>query len=234
MLTVVRRVTPRIIAAIGLLCVSGCFPAVTHGARVEDGWIVGMMAGSTSGDTHVEGDEGGIHLRQAVIGPFVGFGSAPDRPTQPGYYIGAAVPVFFPFTQLDGYLQLPPAWTPHFATGLGGTASLEGAHGYAMVGGDFDRARSWYFAGGYGSRQSSSQFQSTSPVWFANGGIIMASGYLRTQLFAQFATGRIPSSCFTDPTTHADVCDRGEQARALSIGLSLGRQQHNARGRGEP
>jgi hypothetical protein len=54
---------------------------------------------------------------------------------------------------------------------------------------------------------------------------------LRIQLFVQSATGRIPGSCFTDPSTHANVCDRGEQARALSFGLSFGRQQHNARGR---
>lgn len=234
MLTVGGRTPRRVIAAIGLSCVSGCFPALTHGARVEDGWIVGVMAGSTSGDTHVEGDEGGIHLRQAVIGPFVGFGTAPTRPTLPGYYIGAAVPLFFPVTQVDGYLQLPPAWTPHVATGIGGTASLDGAHGYAMVGGDFDRTTSWYVAGGYGSRQSSSRFQSTSPAWFGNGGVVIATGYLRTQLFAEFATGRIPGSCFTDPVTHAEVCDRGEPARAFSIGVSLGRQQHNARGGREP
>lgn len=222
------------IAVVGLTCVSGCFPALTHSARVEDGWIVGVMAGSTTGSTHVEGDEGGIHLRQAVIGPFVGYGTAPDRPTLPGYYVGAAVPVFFPLVQVDGYLQLPPAWTPHLATGLGGTASLEGAHGYAMVGGDFDRAVSWYLAGGYGSRQSSSRFQSTSPAWFGNSGIIMAFGYVRTQLFVEWATGRNPGSCFTDPVTRADVCDRGEKARAVSLGISLGRQQHNARARQDP
>ena len=231
MLTIARRATSRIVAIFGLAAVSGCFPALTHGARVEDGWIVGVMAGSTSGDTHVEGDEGGIHLRQAMIGPFVGYGTAPARPAVPGYYIGAAVPVFFPGTQVEAYLQLPPVLTPHFAAGLGGTASLEGAHGYAMVGGDFDRTTSWYVAGGYGSRQSSSRFQSTSPAGFANGGIIIASGYLRTQFFAQLATGRIPGSCFTDPVTHADVCNRGEPARAVSFGVSLGRQQPNARGR---
>jgi hypothetical protein len=44
--------------------------------------------------------------------------------------------------------------------------------------------------------------------------------------------GRIPGSCFTDPTTHANVCDRGEHGRALSFGVALGRQQHNARERG--
>ena len=220
-----------LVGAIGSLIVCGCFPAVTHGARVEDGWIGGVMAGSTSGGTHVEGDEGGIHLRQAVIGPFIGYGTASPRPTLPGYYIGMAVPVLFPYTQLDGYLQLPPAWTPHFVTGLGGIASLEGAHGYAMVGGDFDRANSWYLAGGYGSRQSSSTFQSTSPAWFGNAGVVMAYGYLRTQLFVQAAGGRIPASCFTDPITQANTCELGEKARAMSFGISLGRQGHNARGR---
>jgi hypothetical protein len=56
----------------------------------------------------------------------------------------------------------------------------------------------------------------------------MASGYLRTQLFVESAAGRIPGSCFTDPVTHGNVCDRGEQARALSFGVALGRQQHHA------
>jgi hypothetical protein len=228
-LTLADRFSLRFAAAIGLVGACGCFPAVTHGARIEDGWIAGLMAGTTAGDVHVEGDEGGIHLRQAVIGPFVGYGTAPARPTQPGYYIGTVVPVFFPATQIDAYVQLPPAWTPHFAAGLGGTASFESVHGYGMLGGDLDPTISWYVAGGYGSRQSSSRFQSTSPAWFGNAGIIIASGFLRTQLFVQSAAGRIPGSCFTDPITQANVCDRGEQAHAVSFGLSLGRQQHHAR-----
>lgn len=225
------RPVSRAVAALCLACTCGCFPAITHGARVEDGWIAGLMAGSTTGDVHTEGDEGGFHLRQAMIGPFVGYGAAPTHPTQPGFYIAAAVPLFFPVTQVDAYLQLPPAWTPHLAAGFGGTASLESLHGYAMLGGDLDRAFSWYVAGGYGSRQSSSRFQSTSPAWFGNAGIIMRSGYLRAQLFVESAAGRIPGSCFTDPVTQGNVCNRGEQARALSFGVALGRQQHHARER---
>jgi hypothetical protein len=221
----------RIGTSIMLLYVCGCFPALTHGARVEDGWISGVIAGTTSGDTHVESDEGGVHLRQATIGPFVGYGSAPTRPSQPGFYIGAVVPIFFPFAQVDAYLQLPPALTGPVATGVGLTAYAEGVHGYAMFGGDFDRTTSWYLAGGYGSRQSSSSFQSTSPAWFGNAGMIMASGYLRTQLFVQFAGGRIPGTCFDDPATREHTCDLGEHAQAISVGVSLGRQQHNARER---
>jgi hypothetical protein len=214
-----------------LACASACFPAVTHGARIEEGWIGGVMAGTTSGDTHVEGDEGGIHLRQATIGPFVGYGSAPVRRWEPGYYLAVAAPVFVPYAQLDAYLQLPPAMTGPLAAGLGLTASIEGLHGYGMLGGDFDKTRSWYIAGGYGSRESSSRFESTSPVWFGNGGVIIAYGYLRTQLFVQFASGRIPGSCFDDPATRTRVCDRGEPARALSAGIALGRQEHNATNR---
>jgi hypothetical protein len=223
-----ERASIRAIGSIILACACACFPAVTHSARVEEGWIAGVMAGTTSGDTHVEGDEGGIHLRQAAIGPFVGYGSAAARPREPGYYVGAVVPVFFPLAQLDAYLQVPPALTGSVATGLGLTASTEGLHGYGMLGADLDRRTSWYVAGGYGSRQSSSRFQSSSPAWFGNAGIVLASGYLRTQVFAQFAGGRIPGSCFDDPTTRTRVCDRGEQAHAFSLGISLGRQQHNA------
>jgi hypothetical protein len=155
-------------------------------------------------------------------------GGASARRTQPGYYIGAAVPVFFPFAQVDAYLQLPPVLTGPLATGLGLSAFAEGLHGYGMLGGDFDRLRSWYLAGGYGSRQSSSTFQSTSPAWFGNAGVIMAYGYLRTQLFVQFASGRIPGMCVDDPVTREHTCARGENARALSAGIALGRHQHNA------
>jgi hypothetical protein len=209
----------RILAACALVCACGCFPAITHGARVEDGWVAGVMAGTTDGDTHVEGDEGGIHLRQALIGPYVGYGSASSRRSMPGFYIGAAVPVFFPLAQVDAYLQLPPAVTGPLSAGFGGTASGEGVHGYAMFGADLDRKTSWYVSGGYGERQSSSTFQGGSPAWFGNAGIIMASGYLRTQLFVQYADGLIPAPC--------EGCKATERAHALSLGIALGRHQNN-------
>src|SRR5690242_3672768 len=79
-LTVAARGLLQTAATFGLAFACGCFPAITHGARVEDGWIAGLMAGSTTGAVHTEGDEGGFHLRQAMIGPFVGYGTAPTRP----------------------------------------------------------------------------------------------------------------------------------------------------------
>jgi len=220
--------SPRVGALIVLAGACGCFPAVMHGAHVEDGWIAGVTAASTSGDTHTEGDEGGIYLRQAMIGPFVGYGSASSSPAQPGYYIGAVVPVVFPFAQIDAYLELPPALTRPVSTGVGFTASAESVHGYAMFGADFDRTTSWYVAGGYGSRQASDDYRTPSPVWFGNAGIVKAYGYLRTQLFVEYAAGRIPGSCFDDPVTSARTCDQGRRGRAFSAGISLGRQQHNA------
>src|SRR5215471_12068752 len=115
--------SPRAGVLVVLACTAGCFPAVMHGAHIEEGWIAGVTAATTSGDTHTEGDEGGIYLRQAMIGPFVGYGSASSSPAQPGYYIGAVVPVIYPFAQIDAYLELPPGLTRPVATGVGVTAS---------------------------------------------------------------------------------------------------------------
>jgi hypothetical protein len=203
----------------------GCFPAITHGARIEDGWVAGLTGGLALGETHVEGDEGGIRLRQPIIGPFVGYGNAPAQASQPRFYIGAAVPVFFPLAQIDAYAQLPPAWTGSLALGAGAVASSEGVTGYALMGGDLNPASAWHIGAGYGRRTSSSRFQSSSPAWVGSAGIEMASGYLRTQLFVQAAVGNRPGSCFDDPVSHRSTCTRGENANAAALGVTVGRHQ---------
>jgi len=203
----------------------GCFPAITHGARVEDGVIVGVTGGLGSGDTHVEGDEGGIRLRQPIIGPFVGYGSAPARRDLPRFYVGAAVPVFFPLAQVDAYMQLPPAWTGPVAMGVGAVASSEGVTGYALLGGDLNQTSSWHIGAGYGRRQSSSRFQSSSGAWVGSAAIESAHGYLRTQVFLQGAVGNLPGSCFDDPAAHRSTCTRGEHTSAVALGVTLGRHQ---------
>ena len=216
--------------ATGILAgVCGCFPAITHGARVEDGLIVGLTGGLGSGDTHVEGDEGGIRLRQPIIGPFVGYGSAPVRRDLPRFYVGAAVPVFFPLAQVDAYLQLPPAWTGPFALGVGAVASTEGVTGYALVGGDLDQTTAWHIGAGYGRRESSSRFQSSSGAWVGSAAIESAHGYLRTQVFLQAAVGNLPGSCFDDPVSQRSMCTRGEHSGAVALGVTLGRHQQKRR-----
>ena len=223
------RLARRALAIPFLASASGCFPAITHGPRIENGFIIGVTGGLASGDTHVEGDEGGIHLRQPVIGPFLGYGIAPSRPDLPGFYLGAAVPVFFPATQIDAFLQLPPAWTGRLSMGAGGVASLDGVTGYTMLGGQFNATAGWHVGAGFGTRQSSSRFQSSSPAWLGSAAIEAASGHLRTQFFLQFADGRIPGSCFNDPLTSREVCSRGERATAMTLGVSLARHQRSVR-----
>ena len=66
-----RRLMP-----FGALLVTACFPTITHGPRVEDGFVFGLTAATTSGDTHTEGDEGGFALREGTFGPFIGQGWA--------------------------------------------------------------------------------------------------------------------------------------------------------------
>lgn len=224
-----RLVRPTVLArqlATGILVAAcGCFPAITHSARVEDGWIAGLTGGIGSGDTHVEGDEGGIRLRQPIIGPFIGYGHASDRRDVPRFYVGAAVPVFFPLTQVDAYVQLPPAWTGPLALGAGAVASIEGASGYALVGGDIDRTTAWHIGAGYGGRMSSDRFQSSSRAWIGSAAIEKAGGYLRTQIFLQAASGRIPGTCYDDPVSHHSTCTRGEHNSAVALGITLGRHQ---------
>src|ERR1043166_5905397 len=126
-----KRVVAGILALTGT---TACFPSIMHGPRVENGATFGITAASTTGDTHTEGDEGGIHLRTGILGAYAGYGWAPATTSRPGFYLGATVPVFFPATQIDAYMQLPPAWTGPLQGGFGVSTDLEGATGYTQLG----------------------------------------------------------------------------------------------------
>jgi hypothetical protein len=187
---------------------AACFPAVTHGPRVESGLTAGVTGAYTWGPTHVEGDEGGINLREGVVGPYAGYGWAPARATRPGVYLGVAVPAYFPLAQVDAYVQAPPAWTGPLSAGVGVVASLEGVHGYGQVGRVNDRGVGVYLTGGYGSRESTSRIQGSSPAWFGGAALQLATGHLRTQLFVQGATGHAPDWCREEPGLPRE-CPRG-------------------------
>ena len=217
----------RRLAPLCTMLVTACFPTITHGPRVENGFVFGVTGATTSGDTHTEGDEGGFHLRDGTIGPFVGQGWAPSTPRHPGAYLGLVVPLFFPLAQVDFYVQAPPAWTGPLAAGMGGTGSIEGGSVYGQLGFQPDRGIGWQAMAGYGVRASSSDFQGTSPAWVGNLGLSFASGHFRGLLFVQGANGREPASCFTEPVTQQRRCDPGDRARAVSFGVSLGRHQRN-------
>ena len=207
--------------------ITACFPTITHGPRVENGFVFGVTAATTSGDTHTEGDEGGVALREGTFGAFLGQGWASTNPRKPSAYFGLVVPAFVPYAQVDLYVQAPQAWTGPLAAGLGGTGSIEGGSLYSQVGFQPERGIGWQAMAGYGVRTSTATDQSTSPAWVGNLGLSLASGHFRGLLFVQGADGRAPGNCFTDPSTQIRRCETGPHGRAVSIGVSLGRHQRS-------
>jgi hypothetical protein len=215
----------RALTGVLLAGVAGCFPAITHGPRIEDGLVVGVTGAIPRGPEHVEGDAGGIRLRNPVGGPYAGFGVAPARPQDPGYYIGVAVPLLFPMTQVDAFIQLPPAWTGPLSAGVGTIVSVEHVDGYAMLGGQIDRLTAWHIGLGYGTRWPESN-KTTSAAWVGSLALEKAHGRLRTQFFAQFAHGRPQESCPDYPG--APPCVAPPRETAAAFGMSIGRHSRSA------
>jgi hypothetical protein len=192
-----------------------------HGARVENGASFGLTASTTSGDTHTEGDEGGIHLRSGIIGGYAGYGFPPESATNPGLYVGVAVPVLFPGTQVDVYFQAPPAWTSPLQAGIGFTADLESANGYAMLGRQNERGSGWSLHAGYGVRGAASDLLGRSPALFVGGAVHLPfARHGRAQGYIQTAQGRDPENCFTGSTIGR--CTPGRPTRALTAGVAVG------------
>jgi hypothetical protein len=204
---------------------TGCFPAITHGPKIEDGLIVGLTGALPSGPEHVEGDEGGIRLRNPVLGPYAGFGVASTRPQDAGYYVGVAVPLLFPLTQVDAFVQLPPALTGPLSAGVGMIASIEHVDGYAMLGGQIDRLTAWHIGLGYGTRWPESN-KTKSAALVGSLALEKAHGRLRTQFFVQFAHGRPPQSCPDYPG--APPCSDAPRETATAAGMSIGRHSRSA------
>ena len=210
-----------------LAATAGCFPAITHGPRVEPGFTAGVTGAYTTGDTHVEGDEGGIHLRQGVVGPYAGYGWSSASARSPRLYLGVAVPVLLTFAQVDAFVQAPPAWTGGLSAGAGVVASAVGVHAYGQAGRVSDRGVGWYLTGGYGRRDSWSTAQSSSPAWFGGAAVQLATGHVRTHLFVQGAQGRLPANCSEEPG-QPRTCPLGERAGAVAVGASLGWHRRRA------
>ncbi|MGH9888143.1 MAG: hypothetical protein ACREBE_21600 [bacterium] len=214
----------RLITVAWLAGTAGCFPVITHGARVEKGASIGLAATTTGGDTHTEGDEGGIYLRTGPVGAYAGYGWEPTSSNNPGFYLGVAVPVLFPATQVDAYLQAPPAWTGALQAGIGGTVNYESGHAYAILGRQDAGGTGWSAHAGYGVRGASSSFLGRSPALFGGGAAHFAfRRHGRLQLYMQGAWGRDPESCFSDPPGAATRrCTPGRSSRALTAGAALG------------
>jgi hypothetical protein len=215
---------PRSTIGVGALALGACFPAVAHGPRIEPGLAAGLTASVSAGPRHTEGDEGGIRLRQGVIGVYGGQGWAARRPTAPSAYVGVAIPVFFPLTQVDLFVEAPRAWLPaHGAAGLGVVLDVEGFSAYGQAGRITDAGNGWFLTGGYGRRSSWARHETASPAWFGGAAVQLANRWSRTRLFVQGATGRDPGPCSTAPGIAG--CVDGRRTTALAAGVSLGWQQ---------
>jgi hypothetical protein len=214
----------RFAAVVCLAGSAGCFPVVMHGARVEQGASIGLTAATTGGDTHTEGDEGGIYLRTGNIGAYAGYGWESTSATNPGFYLGIAVPVLFPATQVDAYLQAPPAWTGPVQAGIGAAVNYESAHAYAMLGRQNDLGTGWSLHAGYGDRGAASSFLGRSPAFVAGGaGHFTFARHGRLQVYVQGALGRDPEDCLSDPPgSTIRLCTPGRPSRALAAGVALG------------
>jgi hypothetical protein len=207
-------------AVLALSC-SGCFPAVTHGPRVESGLSAGAMVGATAGTpTYTEGDAGGLRLRNAVQGVYLGYGLASSTPGRVGVYAAASVPV----RQVDAYLQLPPDWTGPLVGGLGVVAAPEGVLPYAQLGSVSPEADGWWVALAQGRHRPSADYLCSSRAWMATAALQRSRGGLRSHFYVQGATGHLPA--FRSSGTSA--CERGEAGHALAIGISLGWQQRRS------
>lgn len=215
---------PRSTIGLGALALGACFPAVTHGPRIEPGLAAGVTASATAGPAHTEGDEGGIRLRQGMIGAYGGYGWSASDPTQPGAYVGVAIPAFFPLTQVDLFVEAPRAWLPaHGAAGVGLVLDMQGFSAYGQAGRISDAGNGWFLTGGYGRRSSWAHGETAAPAWFGGAAVQLASRWARTRLFVQGATGRDPGRCSAAPGTA--TCDEGRHTSALAAGVSLGWQQ---------
>jgi len=207
-----------LVGVVLLLSTGACFPAVTHGPRVESGLTAGATLGGTTGNpSYTVGDAGGNRLRNAVKGAYLGYGRATSTPGSLGAFAAFSVPAM----QLDTYLQLPPAWTGAFVGGFGVVADPNSVMPYLQVGRVSAEAEGWWTSLGYGRYAPDDLSLCPSRAWMGTAAIQQAHGPFRMQVYLQGATGRIPGYRRPDPPS----CARGDTGQALALGVSLGWQQ---------
>jgi len=221
----VRRRLLSLVPAAAVLT-GGCFPAVLHGPQVEPGLRGTAVASIAAGPTYVEGDEGGIRLRNAPIGLGIGHGWRATSDARPSLFVGAFVPIFFPAAQLDVYVQAPRAWTGGASGGLGLNIGGEQATPYLQVGRVSARGTGWSTIQGLSVR-AGSEHRSRSVAWVP--GLAGHVGGTRTTLhvFAMGAVGREPGDCLTLPATGRESRP-GRHSRTLLGGAAL--EVHGRRG----
>lgn len=208
-----------------LLSVAACFPPVIRGPQIEDGFSAGATIGGTAGQvTYPVGDWGGNRLRNAVKGVFLGYGRSPDEQTSFGGY-GAVV---IPSMQLDAYAQLPPGWTGKFAGGVGVVLDPRSQTPYVQFGRTSTAGNGWWVGLGHGwYRPGRHGYETTSTAGLGTAAVQLTHGGLRTQLWVQGASGRVPGYCSTPSGQEERECVRGERGRAVSVGLTVGWQQRS-------
>jgi hypothetical protein len=210
-----------------VLSTGACFPAVTHGPRVESGLTAGATLGGTAGSPrYTVGDAGGIRLRNAVKGAYLGYGRAASTPRSLGAFAAVSVPAM----QLDTYLQLPASRTGAFVGGFGVVAGPNSVMPYLQAGQVTAEGHGWWTSLGYGRYAPDDLSLCPSRAWTGTAAIQQAHGPFRTQFYLQGATGRIPGPRRPDPPS----CAPGETGQALALGVSLGWQFRRGSTPGEP
>ena len=204
--------------AILVLLAAACFPAVTHGPRVDSGLSAGATLGGTVGSpSYTVGDAGGNRLRNAVKAVYLGYGRAPSTPGGFGAFAAVSVPAM----QVDTYLQLPPAWTGAFVGGLGVAADPQAVMPYVQFGKVSTEGMGWWTSLGHGRYTPDGRSLCPSRAWMGTAAIQGTSGPFRSQFYLQGAVGHVPGYRQREPAR----CDRGEAGHALALGASVGWQQ---------
>lgn len=198
------------------LFMAACFPAVTHGPRIETGAALGVSIATTSGPTYVEGDDGGVHLRTGMIGAHLSYGWAPKSPNSPGFYTALTVPVLFPLAQVEVFMQTPPAWTPGFQMGIGGSVSYENTDAIAQFGKISDRGDGWFLMQGI-ARRDFSDYYGPSVASVSGAAYQFTRNHARSYLYVQYASGRQPGIC----NGLIRVCEKGDRSHALALGAAI-------------
>jgi hypothetical protein len=193
---------------------AACFPAMLHGPRVERGGSLTANVSTATGPQHTEGDYGGIRLRNESVGLGFGYGWRGNTPSEPSLFLGAYVPVLFPFAQLDLFVQAPEAWSGPTAGGLGVNVAIDHVQPYLQWGMMSANGTGWSILQGVSVRSDGSA-QAGQVSWMPGVAAHIGRGQHRVHLYAMGAFGRLRGNCYADGRNCA-----GERTYALLGGVA--------------
>jgi hypothetical protein len=206
---------------VALLLLTGCFPAVMHGPRVQPGLVGSVTASVAAGPTYTEGDEGGMRARNAPVGAGIGYGWRGATAARPSVFAGVHVPIVFPLAQLDVYVQAPESWLSRGTGGVGVNTSIEHAAPYLQWGVVDADGRGWSTIQGLSVRFTGGEGR-TIFAWTPGVVAHVGSGHGRAHLYAMAAVGR-HRSCSQVPFQSVECGVHGTYALLAGATLELRR-----------